>query len=41
MIYCNFEVWEWNRKVEFGKGGNFKKVSFMRLEGLCFWEMCV
>lgn len=40
MIYCNFELWEWNRKVEFGKGGSFKKVS-LRLQGLCYWELRV
>ena len=26
MICYNIELWEWNVKVQFGKGGNFKKV---------------
>lgn len=26
MICCNVELWEWNVRVQFGKGGNFKKV---------------
>lgn len=41
MIYCNVELWEWNGKVEFGKGGSFKKVSLIRLQSLCYWEIYI
>lgn len=38
---CKFKLCEWNRKVECGKGGNFKEASLITLKGLLLGDMCV